>query len=235
MVTTRIGKQSTNHGLKTNKLENLWINDDCFNILPKIKDNTTQLLFTGIPDSNDLGMDKNLDGYEKFVDQCLDHFTRITKDTGFIGLCQSDRKMNGSVHSKHTKLINKMLEKGYILKDYKIILKRLMPNDYKDQFIFPYFHFCIFTKKGKIPRTGDWMRNILDYKMEKKFFFYVFPPEFIQLTIEFLSKENDLVVDPFAGTGGIVKVAKDMNRKYIGIELDKEIYNVGKTRMGRNI
>ena len=207
-------------------MENLWINDDCFNVLPKIEDNSTQLVFTGIPDSNDLGMDKNLDEYEKFVDSCLDHFTRITKDTGFVGLCQTDRKMNGSVHSKHTMLINKMLGRDYIMKDYKIVLKRPMPNDYKDQFIFPYFHFCIFTKKGTIRRTGDWMRNVLDYKMKTKNTFYVFPPEFIQLPIEFLTKENDLVVDPFAGTGGIIKVAKEMNRKYIGVELDKETYSV---------
>ena len=207
-------------------MENLWINDDCFNVLPKIEDNTVQLVFTGIPDSNDLGMDKNLDQYEKFVDSCLDHFTRITKDTGFVGLCQTDRKMNGSVHSKHTMLINKMLDRGYVMKDYKIVLKRPMPNDYKDQFIFPYFHFCIFTKKGTIKRSGDWMRNVLDYTMKTKNTFYVFPPEFIQLPIEFLTKENDLVVDPFAGTGGIIKVAKEMNRKYIGVELDKETYRV---------
>ena len=207
-------------------MENLWINDDCFNVLPKIEDNTTQLVFTGIPDSNDLGLDEDLGMYSKFVDSCLDHFTRITKDTGFIGLCQTDRKMSGAIHSKHTMLINRMLDRDYIMKDYKIVLKRPMPNDYKDQFIFPYFHFCIFTKKGTIRRNGDWMRNVLDYKMKTKNTFYVFPPEFIQLPIEFLTKENDLVVDPFAGTGGIIKVAKEMNRKYIGVELDKETYSV---------
>lgn len=206
-------------------MKNLWINDDCFNVLPKIEDNTAQLIFTGIPDSNDLGMDKNLDQYEKFVDDCLNHFTRITKDTGFVGLCQTDRKMNGSVHSKHTTLINKMLDRKYVMKDYKIVLKRPMPNDYKDQFIFPYFHFCIFTKKGTIKRTGEWMRNVLDYTMKTKNTFYVFPPEFIRLSIEFLTKENDLVVDPFAGTGGIPKVAKEMNRKYIGVELNKDTYD----------
>jgi len=211
-------------------MENLWINDDCFNVLPKIEDNTAQLIFTGIPDSNDLGMDKNLDQYEKFVDDCLNHFTRITKDTGFVGLCQTDRKMNGSVHSKHTMLINKMLDRKYVMKDYKIVLKRPMPNDYKDQFIFPYFHFCIFTKKGTIKRTGEWMRNVLDYTMKTKNTFYVFPPEFIKLSIEFLTKENDLVVDPFAGTGGIPKVAKEMNRKYIGVELNKDTYDICELR-----
>ena len=208
--------------------DSLWVNDDCFNVLPTIEDNSVQLVFTGIPDSFDLGMDDDLAGYEKFVDDSLSHFIRITKDTGFVGLCQTDRKINGEVSSKHSMLIYKMKQLGYIMKDYKIVLKRLMPNPYKDQFIFPYFHFCIFTKKGTIKRTGEWMRNILDYKMATKNTFYVFPDEFAKLVIEFLTKEEDLVVDPFAGTGIIPFAAKEMNRKYIGVEIEKATYNTSK-------
>ena len=48
--------------------------------------------------------------------------------------------------------------------------------------------------------------------------------EFVKLVIGYLSKEDDLVVDPFAGSGVVPLVARAMNRKYIGIELDKAQY-----------
>ena len=37
-------------------MKNKLINGDCFKILPKIKKNSAQLIFTSVPDLNDLGM-----------------------------------------------------------------------------------------------------------------------------------------------------------------------------------
>lgn len=36
------------------------------------------------------------------------------------------------------------------------------------------------------------------------------------------SKEGDLVIDPFMGWGGSAKVCNELNREYVGIEIDKE-------------
>ena len=77
---------------------NKLINDDCFKILPKIKKNSAQLIFTGVPDLNDLGMsNKEIIVYETFIDIALKQFARIIKDNGFIAMCQSDRKMGGQI------------------------------------------------------------------------------------------------------------------------------------------
>ena len=103
-------------------MENL-INDDCFNILPNIEESLVQLLFTSVPDINDLGFDANQEQYIEFLNKALLQFCRITKDTGFIVLCQSDRKMKGKIFSKHSYIINKMEELDYVLKDYKIVVK----------------------------------------------------------------------------------------------------------------
>ena len=54
--------------------------------------------------------------------------------------------------------------------------------------------------------------------------FYAWPEEFVKLVISYLSNEDDSVVDPFAGSGVVPFVAKEMNRKYLGIELDKTQY-----------
>ena len=57
--------------------------------------------------------------------------------------------------------------------------------------------------------------------MAKSGSFYAWPPEFARLVITHLSNEGDLVVDPFAGTGVVPNAAKELNRKYIGIEIDE--------------
>jgi site-specific DNA-methyltransferase (adenine-specific) len=43
--------------------------------------------------------------------------------------------------------------------------------------------------------------------------------------LEYLTKENDKVLDPFAGSGVVPYVARRMNRQYLGVELDEDVYN----------
>jgi DNA modification methylase len=47
-----------------------------------------------------------------------------------------------------------------------------------------------------------------------------FPEELPRFCIEVFSKEGDLVIDPFLGSGTTCVVAKKMNRDYIGIEIN---------------
>jgi len=46
------------------------------------------------------------------------------------------------------------------------------------------------------------------------------------------SNEGDTVLDPFSGSGTTGVVAKRFNRNFIGIEIDKEYYNMGMNRIG---
>lgn len=49
--------------------------------------------------------------------------------------------------------------------------------------------------------------------------------------ITLLSNEGDLVVDPFMGSGSTGVACKQSNRNFIGIELDKEYYEIAKKRI----
>ena len=114
---------------------------------------------------------------------------------------------------------------GYVLKDYKIIVKNSIDN--KSQFIFPYQHMCVFSKLGTIERKGEWLKHILVYKTQKsKFTYYIWHEAFCKLVINTLTKENDLVVDPFAGSSQVLQCAKELNRQYFGCEIDKEAYEI---------
>lgn len=49
--------------------------------------------------------------------------------------------------------------------------------------------------------------------------------------ISLLSNEGDLVVDPFMGSGSTGVACKQLNRNFIGIELDNEYYDIAKKRI----
>ena len=50
-----------------------------------------------------------------------------------------------------------------------------------------------------------------------------------------LTKEADLILDPFAGSGTTLRAAKDMNRRCIGIEQSKEYCDVIVKRMKQQV
>jgi len=54
----------------------------------------------------------------------------------------------------------------------------------------------------------------------------VFPEELPKILIESFSKKNDVVYDPFAGSGTTLVVAKKLDRYFIGSELIKECYEL---------
>jgi len=62
----------------------------------------------------------------------------------------------------------------------------------------------------------------------------VFPEQLIETAINNFSKEGDVVLDPFLGTGTTVKVAKRLNRRYIGFELIEEYFNIANEEVNKN-
>ncbi len=57
------------------------------------------------------------------------------------------------------------------------------------------------------------------------------PENLIRKLILSSSRENDLVLDPFLGSGTTAIVAKELNRKWIGIEINKKYYEIIRDRL----
>lgn len=57
------------------------------------------------------------------------------------------------------------------------------------------------------------------------------PYKLMEHLIKLYTNEGDLVLDPFAGSGTTLLAAKNNNRKYIGIELEKKFYDISKKRV----
>lgn len=60
----------------------------------------------------------------------------------------------------------------------------------------------------------------------------VFPEKLAHDHIISWSNEGDTVLDPFMGSGTTGKMAKQLGRNFIGIELDVDYFNIAKQRIG---
>jgi site-specific DNA-methyltransferase (adenine-specific) len=88
-----------------------------------------------------------------------------------------------------------------------------------------------FNNDGKM--VHDFIETSLTTGSEKKFGKHPTqkPTKVISHFIKHLSNENDVVLDPFMGSGTTGVCARDMNRKFIGIDLSEEYYELSKNRM----
>ena len=112
-------------------------------------------------------------------------------------------------------------------------------NKIMGRFYMSQFEYILFFRKGKGKKinkcgTADILRvpnkktkgedgkNIHD--TEK-------PVELMKILIENSSQKGDLVLDPFIGVGAVGVACKELNRDYIGIELDEKYYNIACKRV----
>ena len=99
----------------------------------------------------------------------------------------------------------------------------------------------VFDKHNSISRKFDsgcfgrgTMSNLWNIKRSKKVHKNhgaIFPEELIFKIIENFTKKMDLILDPFMGTGTTGIVCKKLDRNFIGIEIDKDYFNISKDRI----
>jgi len=73
--------------------------------------------------------------------------------------------------------------------------------------------------------------SLLEIKSEKGKHATQKPTELIKWCLKYYSKEFDTVLDPTMGSGSTGVACKEMNRNFIGIELDEKIYSVAEKRL----
>jgi len=128
-------------------------------------------------------------------------------------------------------------ERKYVTSHYHCLY--VCKNDKKRKF-FPYARF------GKDEKTGE--GRSLHYE-DKEDVWYIkreywtgdqktptkLPAELIKKILLYSSKKDDLVLDPFLGSGQVAVVAKLLDRQYIGFEIVKEYYEFAKNRLEKDI
>ena len=63
----------------------------------------------------------------------------------------------------------------------------------------------------------------------------VYPVELCDFFIKAFSNENDTILDPFMGSGTTGVACKNLNRNFIGIELDPEYFKIAEKRINEHL
>lgn len=190
-------------------------------VLLKELDVNPKLIIMSPPDLAETNY--SLDEYKAFLKSIYASASEKLSEGGVLVSVTTDRKMKGTVYTKHIDIINST---DLQLFNYKIWAKTLKVNLY----ILTYSHM-LFFKKGKVTTNNKitefypdiWLLEldkINGYKNKDSF-----PTELVKRLILNFTNEEDLVLDPFIGTGKTGKVCLENNRMFVGFDIDKDIVN----------
>lgn len=99
--------------------------------------------------------------------------------------------------------------------------------------------YCLYFRKGGkcSPQSYEDAQTFyvapINHKDKKEWGHPTIKP--LDITEKFIrnsSKEGDIILDPFIGSGTTAVAAKNNNRHYIGYEINNEFYKVAKNRLG---
>ena len=113
-------------------------------------------------------------------------------------------------------------------------------NKIMGQYYMSSFEYILFLRKGKAKRinncgTADILRvpNIkLKGEDGKNLHDTEKPVELMKIMIDNSSNEGDIVFDPFMGIGSTGVACLELNRRFIGVELDEQYFPIAKYRNG---
>lgn len=93
--------------------------------------------------------------------------------------------------------------------------------------------FIVMLRKGKAKKINNMgtKQLILVNNVDKKIHPSEKPVKLMQILIENSSHENELVLDPFMGSGSTGVACKTIDRDFIGIELDEKYFEISKERI----
>ena len=118
-----------------------------------------------------------------------------------------------------------------------------MPESVKDRPTRAHEYVFLLTKNEKylynheaIRENGRNKRSVWNINTApfSEAHFATFPPALIEPCILAGSREGDFVLDPFFGSGTVGAVAQELDRKFIGVELNPDYIEIAKKRLGCN-
>ena len=220
--------------LKTNEIYNI----DCMEGLKLIDDNSIDLVIIDPPYLLNINNVKNLSNMNRYANDLLnlkDGFDLKVLDL----LIQKMKKINIYIYCSKRQvkdLLNYFSNKNCnheILTWHKQNPSPLINNNY-----LPDTEYILFFREKGVKLYGNYHTKRKYYisltnKVDKQKYKHptIKPLELIEYHIENSSKEGDLLLDCFAGSGTTLVGAINKNRRYIGFEIDKNYYEIAKKRI----
>lgn len=230
--------------------ENIIIyNDNCLDAIKELQDESIDLVVTDppynigdtnkrtkvgnkiVPNMEAWGEWDNYDKkeYDEFIFKLIAEMYRVLKKGGSFYMF-SAREDNGF-------FIREAVRVGFTYRNQLAIIKtnplpHFVKNNYRSA-----FELCFYVTKGK-PKTFNFLSqqdciNIYPYIIGKKYTKHPTekPLVFIEKIVKISSNENDTVLDPFIGSGTTAVACKNLNRKCIGVEINKKYCDMSIKRL----
>ena len=214
-------------------------NDDCLNVLKDIEDNSIDLVVTDPPyevitggrnggvkgkPSGILTENKQLMKSIPKADLWLSECFRVMKDGTHIYIMTNTLNL-----TNYLNIINSV---GFKLHNLLVWNKN---NTTPNRWYMKNCEYVIFARKGfaksinnPSSQTVHNFDNIIGNKKhptEK-------PVDLMKLYVENSSQVGDTVLDPFMGSGSTGVACKELGRNFIGVELDKQYFDIAESRIG---
>ena len=220
--------------LKTNEIYNM----DCMEGLKLLNDNSVDLVIIDPPyllNLNKVKKPTNMNNYANELLNLKNGFDLKVLDI----LIQKMKKINIYIYCSKRQvkdLLNYFSDKNCnheILTWHKLNPSPLINNNY-----LPDTEYILFFREKGVKVYGNYHTKRKYYlsltnKVDKQKYKHptIKPLELIERHIINSSKEGDLVLDCFCGSGTTLVGAINQNRRYIGFEIDKNYYEIAKKRI----
>ena len=200
-------------------------NEDCLDTLNRNLE--YDYLITSPPDFDEIGADtKNIQPY---IDFLKERFSLFNPKNDVVTIFVSDRKAEGTVIQKHNIICSIMSDNGWVLKSQKIWVKK---EDTIDMFRHGYTFILTFGRNNsKHPLLPDvFSEKFVPATPE---YTYNFSPNIVKQFIEKYTNKNEIVFDPFMGSGTTAIVCVEHNRKYVGSEIIEVTCKIAENRISK--
>jgi len=208
------------------------IQGDCLEKMKDIPDGSVDISFTSPPynrkrnDKYD-NYDDTIEDYFGFLLQSIDELIRITKGNVFFNIQKN-------YYNKED--IFRLL--GHYAKEIceVFIWEKSNPMPANGFNVTNAYEFVIVFG-AKIKSNKTYTKNHITTSVAKmlKNHKAIMHPEVANFFISNFTKENDTILDPFMGSGTTGVACKNLNRNFIGIELDPEYFKIAEKRINENI
>ena len=210
-------------------------NDDCMNIMQNMPEDSVNLTLTDIPYGEVNRADNGLRTLSKGgadeltfnIDEFLEHLYRITSGTIII-FCGKQQMSN--IHRFFQEKQDK--HKGTVR---QLIWEKSNPSPMNGQHIYlSGIENAVWFKKKGSTFNAHCKNTVFKYPCGRS---KIHPTEknhdLLKELILDNSNENEIVFDPCCGSGSHLLVAKENNRQYIGIEINKEWFEIAEQRISQ--
>jgi site-specific DNA-methyltransferase (adenine-specific) len=179
------------------------------------------------------GDDLPIDEFYNFHKECITEMLRISKVVVYnfqivTGSKEAFFKIIGDFNKDIKDII--IWDKGF---GQPAMHEKVLSSAYEMLLVMEYDKKCGRVIQNATFKRGE-LQNILRIGRGKKMsdiHSAIFPEKLAEEIIKNFSNEGDVVLDPFAGSGTVGKMAKQLNRKYILIEKEPEYVKICEKRL----